>query len=107
MDGTTSLAVDFFFFDFRLTRSTLWRKELLPRLQPTQCLYLVYPFHFLGVLLVLFRVDPSTQFLSFFRLHFLDQTKKKASKNKRRKAERQEGTGNGHTTRDIASNKKR
>jgi hypothetical protein len=36
-----------------------------------------------------------------------NQKKKKTSKTKRRKAEEQEGTGKGHTTRDIASNKKR
>jgi hypothetical protein len=67
-----------------------------------------FSLSFFVVLLVLFRADPSTHFLSLFRLHFLDQTKKKkTSKTKRRKAEEQEGTGKGHTTRDIASNKKR
>jgi hypothetical protein len=36
-----------------------------------------FSLSFFVVLLVLFRADPSTHFLSLFRLHFLDQTKKK------------------------------
>jgi hypothetical protein len=95
--------VDFFFFDFRLPRSTFWRI-----VSKGTAAAFFFPFFLSFFCCCWYYSELIHQPISLsFASTFWIKTKRRQAHLKGEKAERQERTGKGHTTRDIASNKKR